>query len=359
MPSIMLFAVFQGLLLLLALSNKKQRNIPANRVLIGLISAICFLLAMIATSQSSNLLLTQDFGYLTDSVSLLYGPLFYFYVLRLLEVSNKPIWPHLTPFLLFVIFNTLWLVIGPDPQMATLRSNFYLFMTTSSLAQIITYLILSWRVTVRYRLQIKSQRSYHPSLRYLQVLIVIISSCVILFSTNYFGQQAGYQLNLDFLDYHVTWLLLSAFIFTLAYYAIRQPEIFRLEPAAVYQNETSLNEMDSAKDLSPVLERLTEILQNERPYLDPELSLEALARKVGCRKEILSKVINQGLNMNFYQLVNEYRIKAFEALAQDKSNAHLTHLALAYEAGFRSKTTFYKAFKELKQSSPSAYLKNR
>lgn len=347
----MLFAVLQGVILLLALANKRQRSIAANQVLTAFVGSICLLLLLVVLSTEATW--GKSVGYLSDSVGLLYGPLFYFYVLRLLTISRQKLWPHLSPFLLFVLLNTLWLVIEPNGTWVQVQTTFYNLMSAGSLLQLMVYLVLSWRVVLQYGQKITEEQSQYQTFRYLRVLVLIIFTCVLMFSINYISQLAGWTLPFAFLDYFIGWLLLSGFVFVLAYYAIRQPEIFRVNPAVKSQNGTT-----SDINISSLLEKLQQCLTEERPYRNPDLSLDDLARSVDCRKELLSKAINQGLSTNFYRLINEHRIREFEMLAKDPANAHLTHLALALEAGFRSKTTFYKAFRELKQATPSVYLRS-
>jgi len=348
---IMLFAVLQGILLLLALANKRQRSIPANQILTAFVAAICLLLLTVVLS--SRVAWGRSIGYLSDSVGLLYGPLFYFYVLRLLTLSQQKLWPHLIPFLLFVGINSIWLVVETSGFLSQVQSTFYSIMSAGSLFQAMIYLILSWRQLERYRVEVKQEQSRHQAFRYLRVLVFIILICVLMFTINYFSQLLNWTLPFSFLNYFVGWLLLSCFVFVLAFYAIRQPEIFRIDPRAKLANDAV-----PSFDMTPLIDQLNHCLENERPYLNPDLSLDDLARLVNCRKELLSKAINQGLSTNFYRLINEHRIMEFEALAKNPANAHLTHLALALEAGFRSKTTFYKAFRELKQVTPSTYLKS-
>lgn len=348
----MLFAVLQGIILLLALLNKRQRSIPANRVLLPFIGAICFLLLLVVLSTRVSW--GRSVGYLSDSVGLLYGPLFYFYVLRLLTVAKQKLWPHLIPFILFVFVNSLWLLIEPSGIWVEVQSTFYTLMSAGSLFQLMVYLVLSWRILLEYRLKITQEQSQYQTFRYLRVLVLIIFACVLMFSINYFSQLVGWTLPFTFLDYFIGWLLLSGFVFVLAFYAIRQPEIFRVNPKVQSQNGTVAD-----FNISLLIEKLQHCLVSNKPYLNPDLSLDDLARSVDCRKELLSKTINQGLSSNFYRLINEHRIREFEKLAKDPANAHFTHLALALEAGFRSKTTFYKAFRELKKTTPGAYLKSK
>jgi len=66
--------------------------------------------------------------------------------------------------------------------------------------------------------------------------------------------------------------------------------------------------------------RLQQRLRNERPFLDPQLDLPALAKQVGVRPQELSQVINSRSGGSFYDLINTYRIEAAKTLLRDDSD---------------------------------------
>ena len=72
------------------------------------------------------------------------------------------------------------------------------------------------------------------------------------------------------------------------------------------------------------------------------------------RPRELSRLINQVDNNNFYHFINALRIQHFKALQADSANRHLSIVGLAREAGFKSKSTFYAAFKKLEGTTPLA-----
>lgn len=103
--------------------------------------------------------------------------------------------------------------------------------------------------------------------------------------------------------------------------------------------------------------KLTEIMEQEQLYLDPELSLRSLAKKVGILPNYLSQLLNEGFAKNFAEYVNSYRVKAFQVKVIDPDLQHLTLLGLAYESGFNSKTSFNTFFKKAVGMTPAAYRK--
>ncbi|HVS93379.1 MAG TPA: ABC transporter permease [Mucilaginibacter sp.] len=90
-------------------------------------------------------------------------------------------------------------------------------------------------------------------------------------------------------------------------------------------------------------------------YLDADLTLNSLAKKLGISIHELSKIINTGLRKNFNDFVNEFRIQDVARKMKDPAYDRITLLGIAYDCGFNSKTTFHRAFKQFTGKSPAEY----
>jgi AraC-like DNA-binding protein len=73
----------------------------------------------------------------------------------------------------------------------------------------------------------------------------------------------------------------------------------------------------------------------------------------------LSQLLNQQLHITFYDYINQYRLEEVKQALWDPQEDHLTILALAFEAWFKSKSVFNEAFKKYTGITPSAYKKAR
>lgn len=88
-------------------------------------------------------------------------------------------------------------------------------------------------------------------------------------------------------------------------------------------------------------------------WREPDLTLAGLARRLGTNTLYLSRAINEGLGMNFNEMVN--RLRAEEVALQIERGGAANLLPLALEAGFSSKATFNRAFRARYRVSPSDY----
>ncbi|MBQ9661238.1 MAG: helix-turn-helix transcriptional regulator [Bacteroidales bacterium] len=106
--------------------------------------------------------------------------------------------------------------------------------------------------------------------------------------------------------------------------------------------------------MTRVYSRVTAYMEQKRPYLDEEFSLEDLATRIFTNKSYLSRTINVMSGRNFSQFVNYYRVQySMELMRKDP---HLKILDLAMMSGFHTTVTFTMAFKFNTGETPSQYL---
>jgi len=101
--------------------------------------------------------------------------------------------------------------------------------------------------------------------------------------------------------------------------------------------------------------RLLEHVARARPYLDPDLRLDALARAVGIPAHHLSQTLNQAMGMTFFDFVNRARVRHAADLLLHPRDPEQTVLAVALDSGFSSKASFNRAFKTHTGLTPSQF----
>ena len=115
------------------------------------------------------------------------------------------------------------------------------------------------------------------------------------------------------------------------------------------------NKMDNF-DLEKWQSKIEQVMVNEKLYLNPELTLSELSDKVESHNSLISNVINTKFQKNFNDFVNEFRVNVFKEKIKDPKLQHLTLLAIAFDCGFNSKSTFNRAVKKVTGEMPSAFL---
>lgn len=101
--------------------------------------------------------------------------------------------------------------------------------------------------------------------------------------------------------------------------------------------------------------QLRQLMQEEKCYKNPDLKLRDMARQLEVSPHTLSQYLNDNLGKSFSDFINEYRVKAACQLIQTEHN--LTVEGIGIEVGFRSKSSFYTAFKKQQGTTPNQFAK--
>jgi AraC-like DNA-binding protein len=170
-------------------------------------------------------------------------------------------------------------------------------------------------------------------------------------------------------DDHIS-LAIAVVVYGIGYRGLRQPEIFTydtveppgtpdvpppLEPAPAErrQERSTLSPREAER-----LERdLLSLMETERPWREPDLTLADLAIRVESTPHKVSELLNARLGQTFYDFVNGYRVQEVQRRIASGENRTRTMLTLALDAGFASKSTFNQAFKSRTGQTPSDYRK--
>ncbi len=101
------------------------------------------------------------------------------------------------------------------------------------------------------------------------------------------------------------------------------------------------------------LGKLQQLMQDEQPYLDSELSLDKLAGLVRIHPHYLSQVLNDHLRKNFYDFINEHRIAHAKKLLAEERGLPVVDVAIA--CGYNNKNSFYNSFRRFVGMTPSEF----
>jgi AraC-like DNA-binding protein len=308
-------------------------------------------------------------------IPLAHGPFLYLYTCQQTSDHrfNKKQLLHFIPLLLSYFLIADFFLLPVDQQAEIFRqqghgyeTQMLINITAISLSGIV-YVVLSLMRLLRYRKKMVNQFSNTEKINFNWLLYLIIW-VVAIWIIVLFARE-------DKLIYGTA----SLFVLWLGYFGIKQVQVFS-HPSA----KTSVESVSSSDDVMPygpdrtekdpgnikyqkstlteeeakqIHERLKQLLADQRPYTNPDLTLDELAKSLDVHPNTLSQVINSMEKKTFYDLINEKRVEAFIRNSSQPDNKQYTLLAIAYDCGFNSKASFNRNFKKYTGHTPSDYLK--
>ena len=263
------------------------------------------------------------------------------------------------PALLSLLFENI------DFQYLEFLSPFLLFTILYSLA----YCILAFLRLIRFQILVKEQYSSLEN-RNLQwakyFLIGTIGIMAISVATSIFETITGDNgWDIDFLTI-VPIIFLVAY---LGYHGTLQSRIFLPESLMGKKTEEDLSLTKKARpknspysydtqEMKELQIALDELMRKDRPFLNEDLTLTSLAQSLKVPDKKLSTLLNQNMETSFYNYINGLRVDWVKRkLALPESNNY-TILSIAYDCGFKSKSSFNRIFKNISGLSPSDYRKS-
>jgi AraC-like DNA-binding protein len=104
-----------------------------------------------------------------------------------------------------------------------------------------------------------------------------------------------------------------------------------------------------------LVEKLTDFMEQSKPYLEPHITVERLAIKLNVSPKLLSCTINSQMHMNFFELIGTYRVAEAKKRLADSELRQKPISEIMKSCGFNSKSVFNQAFKKSVGVTPSHY----
>jgi AraC-like DNA-binding protein len=302
---------------------------------------------------------------LMGSVILTYGPLFYFYI-RAMTVRNRQWTPidvlHGIPFFLGMLVYGAYLrsPAGGSVSLGVIgfavRSPWIVVLILSIL-QTIGYIASIIRLLREHSERIKAAYSTidRINLGWLRRRLVIYAAIwavglALVAAVTPESRAVG-------LVGQIVFFLIALNTFVTGYRAMLQPEDFfgPFEARPIRRYERSSLKPENAELQTT---RLLDLMEREKSFLDPEITLPKLAQILDIPVAHLSRVINDLLGRNFYEFINHYRVEAAKRRLAMPEAGRGKLIAVALDCGFNSVATFNRVFKEMAGRTPSEYRKN-
>lgn len=328
----------------------------------------------------------RDILFYTPFQHLLFiGPVIYCYTQSLLNPSfrlTQKNFLHFLPGIFYLLYSlTMWIYDkyiygGYYFYKDGMDKDFDNWYHTLGLISMIFYFIASIRYYNIYKKLIFQVASYADSVLFQWIKTYLYSFLIMLVLPILFDIVAIFYPELN--SYTGSWWFFLFFSIIMYYIALTgyanpitakipfEVSVFDRKPALLLSNnkleDTIIDiehEVFEAKP-SPETElwktKIETVIELEKLYQNPELTLTDLAKRLETNPAIISKTINQGFGLNFNDFVNKYRTEAVKSSFENGEHKKSTLLGIAFDAGFNSKATFNRAFRKNTGFSPKEFL---
>lgn len=305
--------------------------------------------------------------------ALLYGPFLWLYVFSFVKGKTQlKLYHlcHLIPFIALTVYltNEFYILeisekINSVKEEAFMSDIFYAIFMIMIILSGPLYIIWCLNMLKKYKSDILNRFSYTEKidmawLRYLFIglgtwwgIVFIIGGIFLIFN------------NIDLFTFSIIIFAGAAiFVLFIGFFGIKQGTVFINQKNSGLYNESRSQENISKKGISldvgpdeTFLELLLNLMQTRKPYSDNNLNIDQLAEMLRTQPVYLSKIINKKLNKNFYDFINEYRVKEFKSRIVLPENKQFTIISIAYDCGFNSKASFYRIFKNFTGLTPTEF----
>lgn len=330
-----------------------------------LLFVFSFRLLEIIAFWTKYLLEFPHFIGVTFPVAYLFGVLLYFYVKYLTSDTqsfDRRFWWHLIPFFLVVLLMSPLFFMETEVKIQmlevflvsdTIDNQGINWVVLFQFPHILTYLWLTIRLLNQQLVYSDSGKSELPRNTYVWLKILTIGFaagyCFWVFNGAGIIQDRTYFRLIDYISTSA----MAVFIYGIGFLAFKMPEIHSYSPSAPKYSNSSLTE-EAASRLE---EKLKQIMESEKLYLDASLSLSDLCEKLDVSANHLSQLLNERLSQNFFDFVNSYRIEEAKHLLSQPESKKFTLTSIAFEVGFNNKTSFNNYFKKITGTTPSQFSK--
>lgn len=363
--SILALAVIQGFTFGLLFCFVKRQRQYANRYLATILFIFSFYLAWVVLIDTRIQLFYPHVLYFPLGYLLGLGPSIYFYV-QSSTVAGFQFHPrqllHYSPLVLELgvhALNVQESVQTGNPVFET--STFYTLSPIIQLLGIISimaYSILAIRQLNQYEKWLRNEFTdeLKYSLSWLKKLLVGYAILWIMWVPYTFVDYFFFDWELSIRAYYPLYLFTAIFTLWIALEAYRRPEIALAPSLALGKKEK--DELVEETIIQEKAIDLQRIVAEQEYFLNPDISLSSLAKLLNYSPNLLSKIINTGLQKNFSDFINEFRVKQMKKLLHNQKYNHYTTEGIAYECGFNSRATAIRTFKKFTGMSPAKFRKS-
>ncbi|KAB1155341.1 AraC family transcriptional regulator [Tenacibaculum aiptasiae] len=249
------------------------------------------------------------------------------------------------------------LISFKDPELGeVLHELMFLFMN-------IPLLVIAFYFLKRYRLKLENYYSYveNKTLSWIKVIMLtIVGLHIFMFLSGILlinDDSELVEVQIEFIISLVTFFI----VYWIGYNGFQQVAYIndvsdKIAKVEVEKEEVVEETVKNNKEINTLkFKELYTKIEKEKYYRNPNLTVKLLSELLTVKERELSNLINVCAKKNFHHFINQLRVLEFKRLIESDKAMQYSILGLAKDAGFSSKSTFYKVFKQIEGMTPSEY----
>lgn len=302
-----------------------------------------------------------DFALWSEAFVFLYGPILYFYTVRILKAKSLFNWKSVTHFVPF-IFTTILIMVSfhllSRPLKIEVLNKILTLEQSPSMYLMIgvvcihfsCYIFLSKKEVAKTEKELSEFYSNYN----IQWLSTILNSLLIILLISVLANL--FQINQSYLYFDIALpiliIVMTLFILSVFWKSLNEPFVWLKEKQSIKYEASKI----VLSEKETIAKEIVTALEDDKIYLNPDLTLKDLSEKIGYGNRIVSQVINEVMDKSFFNLINTYRIEEAKRKLRNKKDSKQTVLEVMYQVGFNSKSSFNTQFKKQTGLTPTEFI---
>lgn len=294
-------------------------------------------------------------------LSFMYGPVLYFYFKRISEnyTFKKLDLLHLLPTLcIIILFIPIYTLSAEEKLQIMLGNTAYgehPYLGPITIIKLISLLVYGYLTIKIYKKNVAERKKKQAKKIRLQKTIMIIHAVYALSYALY--AFVIIQNVFSGALFNIQLFAMTALVLYIGYVAYANPKILVGTSPSISNAIAKYKNSGLTTSFSLELkEQLVHLLETEKVYRENTIKLESIAERLHTTRHNASQIINEHFGMNFFELINKYRVEEAMKLLK-ANNDNLNIIDIAYEVGYNNKVTFNKSFKRFSNLTPSQFAK--
>ena len=370
---LILLGIFQGFFLSYFFLSRNNRKIQSN-VFAGLFILVLSLnISEVFLNYTGFILKIIWINDFSEPLNFLIGPFFYLYARTAShhKFRRKDLW-HFIPFVIYLIYFQLYFlqpwpgkynsfVWSYHPELEFINYNHPFssdplrirnFINEITFIQLIIYALVTLKIVIG---EFKASnlgfwKNGGTRLNHLKWLIIFnfgIISIFVFVKIIFIGRDLG--------DNYIA-AGVTLVIYTISFSMAKRSMYFRDLMPNEEENKLKYQKSSLSDEYKKeILQKIEELFKKEKYYLNSLISLPSLSKRIGEAQHHVSQVINELLDVSFFEMIARYRIEEAMRLLTLSENDSFTIEELAEKVGYNSKSAFNKAFKKYSGKTPGQY----